>query len=499
MPPTSRGLVEAALAPGSPAESSVRRAPTGTRLAVLLPTLYSVRNVVHSSVLGGLHSGGVEVSLLLRDSPPESRRRVVMAASIARMEPLQAVNGTEIAGRALLNSVIASAFARRNRLRSYELYRLWFQRDATRRERRRRRFVDGLGALAATGPAFRGARALAERLYRRSRDLGPIRAQLKELRPTALWSTTCTSPFEYPYFLAARDLGIPVIASILSFDNLTSRSAVPTCDHYFVWSEAMKAQLLQLYPEVSADRVSVTGTAQFDFHRKPSRWSRAETLQRLGLPPGSRYFLYAASHVSLAPEEPRLVHQLARRMASTDDLSTFHILLRLHPQDDGSRWGQAANDPRVVVSLACEDTPGGDEWKLPTPEEQDRLIASLTHAEACLNVASTMSLDAAVLDRPALGIDLSSEPNGPAGVMYSEYGATHYEPLVRSGGVEVARGWDELIGLMRLAATEPGRRRAERARMVEQVCGRVDGRAGERIAATLIGLLRDRLSSGAAR
>jgi len=362
----------------------------------------------------------------------------------------------------------------------------------------RRRVVDTLGVLATPGPALAGLRRWSEKAYRRSHDLDPVREHLARLRPRALWSTTCTSPLEYPYFLAARDLGIPVIASILSFDNLTSRSAIPAYDHYLVWSDSMKRQLRAFYPEATDDRVSVTGTAQFDFHRQGSRWPRPEALRRLGLPDGSRFFLYAASHVSLAPEEPALVGQLAARLARDPELGRFRLLLRLHPQDEGSRWRSiVSGQPNLTVSVACDAAPDRDEWKLPRPEEQDRLIASLAHAEACLNVASTMSLDAAALDRPAIGLDFSTETSAPRGIMYSEYGATHYEPLVRSGGVEVAHGWEDLLQLMRLAVTDPGRRRRERAAMLAEVCGTTDGRAAERIAEA-VGRFLSRVEGGRA-
>lgn len=65
--------------------------------------------------------------------------------------------------------------------------------------------------------------------------------------------------------------------------------------------------------------------------------------------------------------------------------------------------------------------------------------------------------------------------------MYSAYGATHYRPIVESGGLELARNWGDLLDRMRVAMTQPARNREARARMVREVCGVVDGNAGSRV------------------
>ena len=51
--------------------------------------------------------------------------------------------------------------------------------------------------------------------------------------------------------LAARDLGIPTATLIFSWDNLTSKGRiVAPFDHYLVWSELMRSELLRFYPDV---------------------------------------------------------------------------------------------------------------------------------------------------------------------------------------------------------------------------------------------------------
>ena len=461
---------------------------------VLLPMPFGVRNVVYSGILERLTTAGATVHLLLKHCPPAgdfSHSEFRFAASCA---PMLEIEGKQVVGRAFLNGVIQKAFTRRNGIDSYLLYRRWFERRQSRPARLRSAAIEIIGAASQPAFCLRALKWLSEDRYRAGHDLEPFRRTLRELAPDFVWSTTCSSPFEYPYFLAARDLGIPVVTSILSFDNLTSRAAYPVFDHYLVWNERMRDQLLRFYPSVLPEQVSVTGTPQFDFHRRSEfAWSRAQTLERLGLDPDAKFFLYAASHESLAPEEPKLVSLIANRMSQDAILSDYHLVARLHPHDDGSRWTNLNCDSaKVVVSRAYGSNNRADRL-LSTQEDHALLISSLLHTAACLNIVSTISLDAAILDRPVIGIDFRNEINSPREIMYEEYEADHYRPLVESGGLRLAKTWNELIALMQRALSEAEADREQRRLMVERECGHVDGHARERVVTTLMRLLRDRV------
>jgi hypothetical protein len=459
--------------------------------------VWGIRNVVQSGVLDRLTSSGVDVHLLMRDYDPSMLQApeyvgFTNAASCGRLRkpPVK----RRIKGRSFLRRVIHSAFARRNEIGSYALYRRWFERNDGLTRRIKSNVVEGLGFLAQPAPVFFMLYRLYDRFYRLEYDLDPARSQLRRLAPDLLWSTVnVESDFERSYVLAARDLGIPVVNAILSFDNLTSKPAHLVYDHYLVWNARMREQLLWFYPMVTEGMTTITGTPQFDFHRRSEfLWARNKTLQALGLPPGSRYFLYATTTASLAPQEPALVEGVARRMRDDDALRHHWLVVRTHPLDDWDRWrGVSQTWDRVVISQAWSVDPDSDSWAVPTRADQARLVSSLSHTDACLNIASTMTLDAAILDRPVIGIRFESETAAPTDILYEEYDADHYSPLVESGGLRVAESWAELIDLMRRAVTDPDRDREARAGMVAQECGVVDGRASERVAGALIAFLKE--------
>lgn len=465
------------------------RVPNRPRIATLLPYVWSVRNVVYGGVLDRLAAAGADVHLVMRHgAPPADHPAAPRFAAATQIHEMLELPARPIRGKALLDAVIRSGFNRRYDIASYPIYRRWYERDWTPAHRARAAGIEMLGAVAQRTTMLNGLCRLVERRYREAHDVTRVREQLARIAPTMVWSTFCVTPFEYPYYLAARDLGIPVVTSILSFDNLTSRSVIPPYDHYFVWHEGMRAQLLRLYPETPRDHVTVTGTPQFDFHRDPAyRRPRGETLASLGVPADARYVLYAASFVGLAPDEPELVRRIAECMQRVPALRDLWLVVRIHPLETRERWRPVTDVfPNVVVQTAWETSPDPDGWTLSTPADQARLVSALAHAEMCVNVASTMTLDAALLDRPVIGIDFSSETDAPRGIMYEEYGVEHYRPLVDRGGLRVAKSWTELAALMESAVGDPGRDRVQRAQMVEYECGRADGRAAERLTAALL-------------
>lgn len=456
--------------------------------------VWSLRNVVHSGVVTRLSSSGVRVNLIAPQPCTAISSLTASCPDRFRYEPLLRTGSHRPRGKAFLDSLLLGGFQRRHKISSHDIYQTWLRRNDTKLQRARSFVADFVSTLAILEGIQKILSARLEKSYRSACDLTPFKNQLAELNTDLLWSTVCVSHLEYPYILAAKDLGIRVAASILSFDNLTSRGMLPLFDYYLIWGPTMKQQLLRLYSrKVSVKRVFETGTPQFDYHySEENRWSKQITLRNLGLSNVSDYFLYAASHRSLAPNEPQLVQQLIQRISTDGFLSSIGFVIRLHPLDDWNRWTSIADQHRaVVISRPFEQAPDTEGWVESTLDDQRRLVSTLYHAKACINIASTMSLDSAVMNRPVICIDFSSETDSPDGILYEEYKAEHYRSLVESDGIQMAHSWDELMFLLKDAITNPEKHQEQRKQMIAQQCGIVDGRAGERV----VKCLRDILDS----
>ena len=463
------------------------------RLVILMPMMWSIRNVVHSGLLDLLAE--VDVYLLLHKYEPSMLQSKIgpELASISGCEALCIPPvRRHIKGLALLREVIGYAFNRRNAIGSYAIYQRWYNRRSTRLQHLRRRMIEIAGYLSQPSVIFFQLYRLYHTFYQMEFDLEAIRHQLRELSPDLVLSTVNVEViYERAYIMAAKSLGIPVVNAVLSFDNLTSKAAHLLYDEYFVWNQRMKGQLLAFYPQVRPEQVWITGTPQFDFHRCADyHWERENTLKRLGLPPEAKYFLYSASPRNLTPQEPHLVGELAKKMQRHPALKDYWLVVRIHPHDDWSRWeALRQSSDKLVLSETWERMPDANGWTLLTTDDLARLTSSLVHAVACINIASTITLDAAILDRPVIGIRFEQEPDAPHEILFAEYDTDHFRPLVESGGLRIAYSWNDLMVLLQHALEHPGEDRAARARMVAEECGMVDGRCAQRVANALLACL----------
>lgn len=455
------------------------------RVVILAPTAWGLRNMVLSGALDRVREKLGSVTLLASSQ-----------ANNALAEQWSDDSATESLVRSsrvpvgfvpyTVSALLHASFGQRFGIASYRIFGRWRRRDASPWQRLRYQGLRALASVTGLQPFYGWQVRYLERVALRSAAAGEITAQLQRLRPSLVVSTSCVVSDEVPYILAARRLGIPTLGCILSFDNLTSKSVLPTFDHYGVWAQRMGEEVRRYYPDRDAGRIHVTGTPQFDFHRRPEyRWSREQTLRELGLAPGERYLLYAANSTTYTPTEPDLIAAFAEACDRTPSLRQHRIVVRPHPADDPERWtGVAALHTRIKLARPRET---GSPFA--TEEAQARLVSSILHADVCLNMASTMSLDAAVLDTPIVCVAFAHGPESDeAWLARSCYRTEHFEPVAASGGVRVARSAQELVRHTASYVEDRSLDREGRARLVRDICGVADGRAGERVADLIVEL-----------
>ncbi len=72
-----------------------------------------------------------------------------------------------------------------------------------------------------------------------------------------------------PFLIAARRLGVPVIAHVASWDHTVGKGVIsPHCDLYIVQNQLMEDDLRR-YHDIGSERVRVTGWPQTDLFRRP--------------------------------------------------------------------------------------------------------------------------------------------------------------------------------------------------------------------------------------
>ena len=364
------------------------------------------------------------------------------------------------------------------------------------------------GRLAARPTTIRTLEGALLRSVRERADVRAYRAQFQGVptggngqpprsRPDVLLVSNQKSPAMVPAVLAARSLRIPTAAFVFSWDNLTSkgRIAVPF-DHYLVWSELMGGELRRYYPRIAPSQVHVVGTPQFAPYADESLLeTRAAFFERFGADPARPLICYSAAAAATVPEEPLHVRRLLELVAAKRIAGDPQVLVRPAPTDtDHGRWEEVRRAPGVFYAPPRWTTAGGttaalETWTdvLPTAEDV-RFLANLTrHADVNVNIASTMTLDFALRDKPVVnvGFDVVDPPTFGTPLLDHYYRFDHYRPVLELGAARLARTPDELAAHLDAYLADPSLDREARRRLVDLEIGVPPSRANATLLATL--------------
>jgi hypothetical protein len=232
-------------------------------------------------------------------------------------------------------------------------------------------------------------------------------ATLEYLRAAApdvvvLASLTYSRSQQLDMLKAARVLGIPVAAAIMSWDHLSSKALLHIePDMVLLWNDVQAREAIEMHG-LSADRIVRTGAQCYDqwFTRQPHR-SREAFCAAMGLRADRPFALWVCSTFTPQPSlpEPALVRQWieALRASSDPGLRELGVLVRPHPERlyewdgiDVSRYPNVGFHGRNPIDV----------------DAKNDYFDSLSHSTAVVGLVTSAFLEAAIVGRPVLALTL---------------------------------------------------------------------------------------------
>ena len=123
-------------------------------------------------------------------------------------------------------------------------------------------------------------------------------------------------------------------------------------------------------------------------------------------------------------------------------------------------------------------------WLTPKFEDSYLLTNTLRHAAVGINIASTVSLELCMFNKPVINVGYN-----PPGIDISPidfaryYYFDHYRPVVESGAVDVAASEKEMRTLLISALSKPDTGSMKRSALIRNMFGdSLDGQSGQRVA-----------------
>jgi CDP-glycerol glycerophosphotransferase (TagB/SpsB family) len=354
--------------------------------------------------------------------------------------------------------------------------------------------VGGRAVAAATGvlAGRRTFRALtrADLILNRS---SRFRELFTSRRPSVLFATGVNSHFEDSLLRSARTASVPVIYMPSGWDHLSTK--VVLSDSYravLTWTDVQRDEAISTYPWLDSQNVRTVGIPQFDAYANRSAIDRGTWARRYGLDPTKKTIVYFSMPQVRHSDQHLIIEGIAEQIAAGSELpNDLQLLIKCHPFDDYSKYeGLVARFPHVRMHPTTL-TPGGDPltW-LPSPGEIEAMRDSLTHADVTINIYSTVTIEAALFDKPIIHVAYDLRPLPPGRIPCAEYyNFTHFKPVVAYGASDLAYSQTQLYALIKDGLANPGKRRTQRRLLAADFCGPIDGRSGERVVEEVLSAL----------
>lgn len=310
----------------------------------------------------------------------------------------------------------------------------------------------------------------------------------KRYRPQLVFSTTPHDDADASVLKGAKRFKVRTVGMPKSWDNLSKILFSVKTDQMMVWGIYSKriARTLQGYAD---EEVIVTGAPQFDYYANPEhKIARDEFCVAHRLDPRKPYLLYGSSGADMCDESAFV--QLLQEYLDANGGDRLQVLIRPHIgyRGDADQFVRFERDGRFLLDRTERQDPRlRDNWDS-SMYHLSNLFNSLAHASVCINVASTLTIDAALCGTPVINVrfdpDTTVDKKRRSVLRLFETG--YIKDALSIGATWVVCSKEELYAALDEILHDPLAKQAQRARLVEEFAYKTDGKSAARVAAPLI-------------
>lgn len=309
---------------------------------------------------------------------------------------------------------------------------------------------------------------------------------LDHYRPDLVFATDVLSSLDPRLMLETKARNIPVVGMVRSWDNLTTKGLLPVIPDVLVVNNTLLEDEAVRYHHISKNQIRVVGIPHYDRYveRRPIN-SREQFYRSVDADPSKRLVL-------LAPLGDRF---FVRNTFDRDTIEivskmipeSHQLLVRLPPADNVSLEGYVQNKNVIFdrPGIHFSNDPNFKKSEMQVKDD-NHLIDSLYYCDALVAVSTTLTIDAAVFDKPLLLIGFDSNDrrirSGSAARLL-EY--NHIQYLLKSPGIRVAHSPEELQDTLTRYLEDSSRDREGRKKLVSDQCYKIDGNSSRRLLAVL--------------
>ena len=309
-------------------------------------------------------------------------------------------------------------------------------------------------------------------------------------RPTLAFVTSVNSFSDSGVTKSAKRFGVTTVGMPKSWDNLSKILFNAPTDYLLVWSDFMRQQAMR-YQGYGREKIFIIGVPQFDIYSQPEHLvSREEFCKQFNFNPNKKIVLYGScgggNDIDMEADYPEMIQQ----WIGSGKLVDAQILVRPHIgyRNDVEKFSRIARDPNVAVDQTDKhDYSLGDYWD-PSFAHLEHLYNSLHHADVCINMGSTLTLDAIACGRPVINIKFDKNPH----VLFRNsvrrlYETDYITDLMKMNATWIVENEESFLESLK-AVLERGESKDTHP-LIDCFMYKNDGKSAERIVTTLISII----------
>lgn len=285
---------------------------------------------------------------------------------------------------------------------------------------------------------------------------------------------------------SARRYGVRSIGMTKGWDTLCQRLIRVLPDKLIVQSEPVKIDAIK-YQNMPESRIYISGFPQFDlFFKKDWILERSEYCKKMGFDP-ARAILFFASSGSWTNRDSEVVKKICDCVSGNKFSKPASLIIRPHFSNVASKpYKDFYNLPNIYVDDKYTQTNFIDNWN-PSDEDNRMLVNTLYHTDVLISYFSTLVLDAVVAEKPIINLAFGGQYDLEGkDVTERLFKRTHYQGIVKSGGVRMVYDLGELIRAVNEYFENPQLDANGRKIIKDHWCFGADGKSGERVAKIIL-------------
>lgn len=281
---------------------------------------------------------------------------------------------------------------------------------------------------------------------------------------------------------AAKKRSVKTIGFINSWDRLTARCMIRLLpDTFIVFNDLLENDLVRFH-DANPSCIFVSGIPQYDSYMIKSPSHREAFFLSIGENSDNHLIVYSP----LGGEFKRYDWNMIDLLYALQQRGKFgkKAVLRVRfPPNDYFDHEEINKRPFLRY-----DYPGvrfskkrGVDWDM-SPGELSHLTDTLHHMSLLICYGSSISVDAALLDKPVININFEPVTRKSTDLSAIKfYGMTHYKKALETGGIRLVNSEEELIKWVTAYLEKPWLDHDGRVRLAREQCQFLDGKSGERI------------------